>query len=117
MVAIKVTIDRFIDEDQPGRVACSFVDAAGVLHLFEEKVPVVSDEDLDPKSEYPRPGVIGCEMISVRWAADGHELVLVDTEKPGELSRLRVALDSRSTGISFSSGTKDLADRVSAYDV
>jgi len=82
MVEIKVTIDRFIDEDQPGRVACSFVDAAGVLHLFEEKVPVVSDEDLDPKSEYPRPEVIGCEMISVRWAADGHELVLVDTEKP-----------------------------------
>ena len=39
MVAIKVTIDRFTDEDQPGWVACSFVDAAGVAHLFEEKVP------------------------------------------------------------------------------
>jgi hypothetical protein len=82
MLGIKVTIERFTDEHNPGWVACSFVDAAGLLHLFEEKVPVVSQEDLDAKSEYPRPGTIECEVVSARWAADGRELVLVDTEMP-----------------------------------
>lgn len=94
MVGIKVTIERFTDEHNPGWVTCSFVDAAGLLHLFEEKVPVVSEEDLDANSEYPRPGTIGCQVISVRWAADGREIVLVDTEKPW-------AIESKAGGSRF----------------
>jgi hypothetical protein len=82
MVGIRVTIDRFTDEHFPGWVACSFIDAAGALHLFEEKVPVVTEENLRAESDYPREGIIGCEVISSRCEADGRELVLVDTEKP-----------------------------------
>jgi hypothetical protein len=82
MLGIAATIERYTDEHFPGWVAFSFVDAAGVVHRFEEKVPTVTRENLSPQSTYPRPVVIGCEVISGRWAADGRELVLVDTSQP-----------------------------------
>lgn len=82
MLAIKVTIERFTQEWQPGWVECSLVDAAGKSHVFEEKAPVVSVENLDAASVYPRPGIIGCEVIGARVGPDGRELVTVDTEQP-----------------------------------
>ena len=82
MLAIKATIVRFTDMDQPGWVECTFIDAMGVSHLFEEKVPVVTVEDLDAHSEYPRDGTIGCTLIDARLADDGRELITVDTELP-----------------------------------
>lgn len=81
MLAIKVTIERFTQEWQPGWVECSFTDAAGKPHAFEEKVPVVSVEDLDARSEYPRPGIIGCQVVGTRVGSDGRELVTVDTDQ------------------------------------
>jgi hypothetical protein len=82
VTGIKVTIERFSNASQPGWVECSFVDAAGLAHAFEEKVPVVTVEPLDARSKYPREGVIGCEIIGTRRAADGRELIMVDTERP-----------------------------------
>ena len=82
MLGIKVTIERFTLESQPGWVECRFADAAGTSHVFEEKVPVVSDEDLDAGSVYPRAGVIGCQVVGARVPSDGKELIIVDTEQP-----------------------------------
>jgi hypothetical protein len=82
VLAIKVTIERFTQEWQPGWVECSFADAAGKSHVFEEKAPVVSFEDLDATSAYPRPGIIGCVVLGTRVGPDGRELVTVDTEQP-----------------------------------
>jgi hypothetical protein len=81
VLGIKVTIERFTQEWQPGWVECSFVDAAGRFHLFEEKVPIVSHENLDARSEYPRFGIIGCQVVGVRVEPDGREVVIVDTER------------------------------------
>lgn len=50
--------------------------------MFEEKVPVVTLEDLTVQSEYPREGVIACHVISAREDADGREVVTVDTQQP-----------------------------------
>ena len=82
VTGIKARIERFTDTSQPGWVECTFVDAAGLSHLFEQKVPVVTLEDLDGASKYPREGVIGCEVIGTRLDGDGRELVTVDTERP-----------------------------------
>lgn len=82
MLAIRVKIERFTEAWQPGFVECSFVDAAGKSHVFEEKVPVVSLENLTADSEYPRDGEVACRSISSRVAADGREVVTVDTEQP-----------------------------------
>jgi hypothetical protein len=82
VTGIRVTIERFTDESQPGWVECRFADAAGKSHLFEEKVPVVSYEDLDARSVYPRSGIIGCQVVGTRVAPEGRELVIVDTKQP-----------------------------------
>jgi hypothetical protein len=82
VLGIKVSIERFTDESQPGWVECRFSDAAGKVHVFEEKIPVVSLEDLDAGSDYPRSGIIGCEVVGTRVTRDGRELTIVDTEQP-----------------------------------
>jgi len=82
VLGIKVTIDRFTQEWQPGWVECSFPDAAGKAHVFEEKVPIVTDENLDARSEYPRAGIIGCQVVGTRVGPDGREVVIVDTGQP-----------------------------------
>jgi hypothetical protein len=82
VLGIKATIERFTQESQPGWVECTFADAAGKSHVFEEKVPVVTVENLDATSEYPRPGVIGCQVVGTRVGSDGRELLTVDTEQP-----------------------------------
>lgn len=82
MTAVAISIECFVDEHQPGFVECRLVDAHGQSHLFVEKAPVVSSEDLGPASVYPRPGVIGC-VVEAEWTdAQGRALARVDTERP-----------------------------------
>jgi hypothetical protein len=61
-----VQITRFADEHQPGWVACEFEDAEGVRHTFVEKVPVITNLDLDATSKYPQPGMLPCRVLA-RW--------------------------------------------------
>jgi hypothetical protein len=83
MRCLVVEIVRFADEHQPGWVECEFVDANGRKHTVVEKVPIIaSEEDLGPRSAYPQPGVIRCEVMR-RWTDDqGRELARVSTEQP-----------------------------------
>jgi hypothetical protein len=43
-------------------VECVLVDALGHTHLFVEKTPVVSTENLLTNSSFPRLGAIDCEI-------------------------------------------------------
>jgi hypothetical protein len=82
MPALAVEISRFVDESNPGFVECLLVDALGHSHLFVEKVPVVTREDLWSTSTYPRPGVIACE-IEAEWKdGAGQSFARVSTELP-----------------------------------
>ncbi len=81
MLGISVEITRFVDDHQPGWVECILVDAQGQKHRFIEKVPVVSLEDLDAGSSYPRAGIIGCQVIE-RKCVDARDVVRIETEKP-----------------------------------
>lgn len=82
MPALLVEISRFIDEHQPGFVECTMVDAFGQSHSFQEKVPIVSTEDLWSSSTYPRAGSIRC-AIEEEWSdAEGRQLIRVNTEHP-----------------------------------
>jgi hypothetical protein len=82
VLGIKVIIERFTEDWQPGWVECTFVDAGGKHHLFEERVPVVSVENLDAGSEYPRSGIIACQLVETRVDTEGREVVVVDTDQP-----------------------------------
>jgi hypothetical protein len=63
MPNVRVTIEAFIDEYQPGIVECSLQDVHGKVWKFIEKVPVVSLEDLWSDSEYPRTGAVECKVL------------------------------------------------------
>ena len=79
---IKVQIVRYVDDNQPGWVECELFDADGRRHLFIEKVPVLTLDDLRPDSKYPVPGIIRCEVLRNYRDEGGRELVHVRTEKP-----------------------------------
>jgi len=82
MVGIKVQIVRWIDDDQPGWVECTFLDYRGEEHRFREKAPVVSEADLHAGSPYPQAGIIGCTVLRRYVAEDGHTVMLIDTDQP-----------------------------------
>jgi hypothetical protein len=72
---------RFVDDAQPGWVECELTDAEGRVHLFREKVPVVTSENLDASSTYPRPVTLACQIRGQRTSS-GYAVVEVDTSQP-----------------------------------
>ena len=82
MHSIRVSINRFVDEHQPGWVECEFTDANGKVHTLVDKVPVFSAEHLWRDSVYPQPGLVGCQVLSRSEDPQGRKLARVTTEKP-----------------------------------
>jgi hypothetical protein len=82
MHAITVQITKFVDAAYPGFVECEFVDAHGRKHTIMDKVPVVSTEELDWTSEYPRPGAVRCQVLSQSRDEANRELVRITTTSP-----------------------------------
>jgi hypothetical protein len=83
MIGIRVAITRYVsDEPQPGVVECEFLDAHGRRWTFIDKPPIISFEDLDARTTYPRPGVIACEIVGRKQDAAGRKVILVDTARP-----------------------------------
>jgi hypothetical protein len=82
MQNLAVQIVRFVDSRFPGWVECELVDAAGHRHIFKDKVPIFTVEDLDANSKYPTPGVVSCEVVEHYKNEKGQELVRVRTVKP-----------------------------------
>jgi hypothetical protein len=80
--AITIKITSFIDDGQPGWVECKFTDAWNKEHIVHDKVPIVSLEDLNATSKYPRDGLIACEIIKKWKDEDGRIIFTVTTEKP-----------------------------------
>jgi hypothetical protein len=79
---LAVQIVRFVDDAQPGWVACELVDAHSRTHTFIDKVPIFTVMMLDAASVYPQPGSVGCEIVA-RWKdASGGELLRISTAKP-----------------------------------
>lgn len=83
MNAIPLEITRWADESNvPGWVECRLVDAEGQAHVFIEKVPVITTEDLRPDTKFPRPCAIACEVQSEWKDVAGRSLTRVDTIRP-----------------------------------
>jgi|HubBroStandDraft_2_1064218.scaffolds.fasta_scaffold383053_2 hypothetical protein len=82
MYSLLIQIVRFEDDHQPGWVAGEFVDAQGKVHTLIDKVPVLSDEDLNAASLYPRPGAVRIEVLSRSQDTHGRDVVCVTTSIP-----------------------------------
>jgi hypothetical protein len=79
---LAVQIVRFVDEHQPGWVACEFEDVEGRRHTIIDKVPIFTTADLRADSAYPKPGSMPCEILD-RWRdASGRELARISTANP-----------------------------------
>jgi hypothetical protein len=79
---LRVQIVRYVEDYFPGIVECELLDAAGSVHTFIEKGPVVSDKWPGPEDKYPMNGIIRCEILE-RWHdPEGRDLVRVTTEQP-----------------------------------
>src|SRR5438876_793580 len=77
---LAVTIVRFVNDCQPGIVACEFVDAADRRHTLIDKIPIFSvDASLGADSKYPQPGVVRCTILKHWSDARGRKLVTIST--------------------------------------
>jgi hypothetical protein len=81
-VQLRVQIVRYVEDYFPGIVECELVDAAGRVHTFIQKGPVVSDEWPGPEDKYPISGIIRCEILEQWRDPDGRDLVRVTTKQP-----------------------------------
>ena len=88
MAGFLIEIVRFVDDSFPGWVECKLIDAYGREKTYVEKIPIVTAEDLDSLSHYPRPGVIACEVVE-RNQIEGREVVSVDTTSPWGVESVR----------------------------
>jgi hypothetical protein len=80
--AVAVRIVRFVDDAQPGWVACELTDAFDRRHTLVDKAPVFTAKTLDADGPYPEPGVIACEVVE-RWQdGEGRRLARVTTARP-----------------------------------
>lgn len=82
MAEVNIQIERFVDDDQPGIVECSLLDASGTQHVFVEKGPIVSADHLWSDSTYPQPGAIRCTVEAELFDQLGRHLVRINTETP-----------------------------------
>jgi hypothetical protein len=74
---LKVKIVSYTEDSNPGWVMCTFQDIYGKSYSFEEKVPIVTEEYLDSNSEYPKDGVVACQVLTVN-----NKIITVDISKP-----------------------------------
>ena len=82
MIGVQVTATHCVsDGHYPDWLRLRLIDAHGREWLILEKVPVVTLEDLDENSVYPRTIVLACQEVS-RRASAGRELVLIDLNIP-----------------------------------
>ena len=87
MVGLRIEISRFVGEGQPNVVECMFIDGHGKKHSIIEKAPVVSSEDLNAYSSYPRAGVVACHVLQRKKHGDS-EIVEIDTEIPWHIESI-----------------------------
>ena len=81
---LAVQIVRFVDDHQPGWIACEFQDAQGRFQTLVDKIPIFSEEYfLDEKSGYPRPGVLRVAVLSRLLDAHGQEVVRITNVPDG----------------------------------
>lgn len=86
--SLSVQIERFVDDAFPGFVECSLLDADGAIHLFLEKVPVVTTEKLRKDDGYPRPGYLACTVEQELRDPSGLPLLQVNTVHPWGIESL-----------------------------
>lgn len=80
LLVVDIIKYMYFENDYPGWVICSFIDAFGKTWYIEEKAPVVSSDDITENTKLPTKGYIGGEIIS----QDG-DIVCFCTKEPWDI--------------------------------
>jgi hypothetical protein len=64
MKYLEVDIIEYIQNDFPGWVRCKFIDSVGKEHYFNDKIPVVSVENINEETILPKKGFIRGKIIN-----------------------------------------------------
>lgn len=89
MHGIKIQVLRVTDHSFPGWVECLLVDAQREKHFFIVKIPyLASDDEITPKSDFPKDGVIRCELAGEYIDDKGRKIVTASTENPDGVESL-----------------------------
>jgi hypothetical protein len=83
MSEVSVQIVRWVDDNpQPGVVEARLRDVSGREWVFVDKWPIFAEEDLEAESNYPRPGVMRCEVVASGRDDRRREVHTIDTSRP-----------------------------------
>jgi hypothetical protein len=79
---LTLNIVQFLEDSQPGFVACEFIDADGRLHTIIDKVPMFTNGSLDSTSPYPHIGAARCEVLECFQDQAERTLVRITLDRP-----------------------------------
>ena len=83
MTFLRISLLEITDFDQqPGWVECEFFDSEGRSVRINDKLPVISDENLCEDSQFPREGSIACSVLTESTSADGRKISQIDLAVP-----------------------------------
>ena len=80
---LMVDIIEYFQGDFPEYVLCQFFDVFGKKHYFNEKIPIVSSENINDTTILPKKGFIAGEFIN-----KGDELIYFSTIKPYDIETI-----------------------------
>jgi hypothetical protein len=83
MECLIIDIIEYTQNNFPGYVHCKLIDAFGRTHFFEEKIPIVSVENINRKTILPKRGIICGEIINKE---DG--IICFSTLKPDDIKSI-----------------------------
>ncbi|HRE62089.1 MAG TPA: hypothetical protein PL096_13370 [Micropepsaceae bacterium] len=86
MHLLRVSLTSWVDDDQPGFVSGTFVDAEGRSHHIVDKVPIFTRENLTADGPWPQPGHVCCAVRKFWSDSQGRELAEIDTDRYGIVS-------------------------------
>ncbi|MCR5888868.1 hypothetical protein LRS06_14055 [Hymenobacter sp. J193] len=84
MAELTVTIKEFFDDAQPGWVRAIFYDIDRKQWSIVEKIPIVTEDDLDEHSHYPQQGLVATS-IRETYKLDGQEIAVIDLSQPDSI--------------------------------
>ena len=82
MTFLRLTLLEITDLDQPGWVECEFIDIEGRSIRINDKLPVITDENLWVDDEFPRQGSVACTVINKEVDDRGCSISEIDIGVP-----------------------------------
>jgi hypothetical protein len=83
LASLSVLITRWVDDDpQPGIVEFQFSDSGGKVWTFVEKQALVSSQQLNRDSSYPRLASTCCKVLSFVTDRRGRKIAEIDISEP-----------------------------------